>query len=213
MRAALKEHKDIFKAIHRSQHCQRNWDLSQALPENDVEIILEAATQCPSKQNLPFYKVHAIQDRATIEQIHELTQGFGFGGEVTTNSQVLANLVLLFEANTPTMLKTRIRTNLKGINPEFTVRDVEETLKRDQHMAAGVAAGYVNMTAGLLGYGTGCCACLDHNGVADLLELNGEPMLIMGVGMPGSKSRRIHHTDENFKFPTLKKQPIEVIHR
>ena len=73
MRAALKEHQDIYKAVHRAQHVQRNWNLDATMPENDVEIILEAAQQATSKQNRAFYKVHAIQDRTIIEAIHSNT--------------------------------------------------------------------------------------------------------------------------------------------
>jgi len=29
----------IEKSIHKSQHCQRNWDLSKEIPEQDLETI------------------------------------------------------------------------------------------------------------------------------------------------------------------------------
>ena len=94
------DQKDIFKAIHRSQHCQRNWDLEQSIPEQDIDLILESVTQCPSKQNQSFYKVHVLSDRDIIEQVHAKTQGFGLSdGTVTTNAQTLANMVLVFESN------------------------------------------------------------------------------------------------------------------
>ena len=32
--------KDIEKAVIRSQHCQRNWDLSKQIPEDDKNTIL-----------------------------------------------------------------------------------------------------------------------------------------------------------------------------
>ena len=40
-KAKTLDQKDIFKAIHRSQHCQRNWDLEQSIPEQDIDLILE----------------------------------------------------------------------------------------------------------------------------------------------------------------------------
>ena len=67
----------LKKSIYKSQKCQRNWDLSKDIPKEDVDVILTSATQCPSKQNLPYYKVHAITDRKMIEKIHDLTEGFG----------------------------------------------------------------------------------------------------------------------------------------
>ena len=45
---------DIKKAVIRSQHCQRNFDLTKSIPENDLELLIHAATNCPSKQNIAF---------------------------------------------------------------------------------------------------------------------------------------------------------------
>ena len=46
------ENKNIIKAIHASQHTQRNYDLDKKIPIEDIKTIITAATQCPSKQNL-----------------------------------------------------------------------------------------------------------------------------------------------------------------
>ena len=223
MRKALSiQNKDIFKAIHRSQHCQRNWDLDSEIPQEDIDIILEAVTQCPSKQNRDFYKVHIVQDRKTIEQIHDATQGFVLSrDQITTNTQVLAHLCLVFEEYTdPEIYKQeyirqlinmgKYTGSIDQMDNEEALMHVNNQLQRDSHMAIGVAAGYANLTASLLGYSSGCCACFNPAKVGEILN-TGNPMLIMGIGIPGSKNRRIHHVDETIKFPTLKKRPIEVV--
>lgn len=64
---------DIRKAVIRSQHCQRNWNLDKVIPEEDIDLLVHAVTQCPSKQNISFYKVHFITDRNVIE-IYIVTQ-------------------------------------------------------------------------------------------------------------------------------------------
>ena len=95
-------HKELEKAVIRSQHTQRNWNLSKNIPKDDVNVMLHAVTNCPSKQNIAFYKVHFIQDRDVIEEIHEQTEGFSTkrkkGDPVgfETNPQTLANLLVLF---------------------------------------------------------------------------------------------------------------------
>ena len=213
MRAALKEHQDIYKAVHRAQHVQRNWNLEATMPQNDVEIILEAAQQATSKQNRAFYKVHAIQDRATIEAIHSSTKGFGKAtGEITTNPQTLAHLVLVFEAYDSPSAFNKVKYNQEvTLKQRLDDDNYRAQLQRDQHMAVGVAAGAINITAAMLGYGTGCCACFDVWAVQEILGLESHPMLIMGIGIPGKKNRRIHHKDESFVFPTFKKEPIKVI--
>ena len=110
---------ELFKAVHRSQHVQRNFDLSKQMPEQDISTIITAATQCPSKQNVAFYKVHAITNRDVIEEIYECTtcspdsspdaSGNKYGrtfynfpkkknkANYPENPQVLGNLVLVFE--------------------------------------------------------------------------------------------------------------------
>ena len=212
MRAALKEHQDIYKAVHRAQHVQRNWNLEATMPENDVEIILEAAQQATSKQNRAFYKVHAVQNREIIEQIHHWTRGFGTNdGRITTNPQTLAHLVLVFEKYDDPKHLPKVRHNHKWMKQELNDENYRAQLLRDQHMAVGVAAGAINITAAMMGYGTGCCACFDYDNIQSILGLDDQALLIMGIGIPGNKNRRVHHLDDSITFPTFKKEPIEVV--
>lgn len=200
------ERSEFTKAIIRSQHTQRNWDLSKQIPDEDLQVIIDAATQCPSKQNFAFYKTHFITDRNVIERLHEVSTGLGyFDHDIkerveTTNSQVLANLVIAFEEIDP--------------SPEylakFAKRDESqlETYKRDKHMALGIAAGYVNVIATMLGYGTGCCACYQADKIKDIIGMKLKPVLLMGVGFKDeSRQRREHHVT-GIKIPRRPKEEI-----
>ena len=69
----LFSHKNIIKAIHASQHTQRNYDLSKELPIEDIKTIITAATQCPSKQNIAFYDLHVVVNSTVIKSIYETT--------------------------------------------------------------------------------------------------------------------------------------------
>ena len=42
------DYKDIAKAVNRSQHTQRNYDLSKTIPEKDMKALLHSMTECPS---------------------------------------------------------------------------------------------------------------------------------------------------------------------
>ena len=42
----------LKKAIHKSQHVQRNWDLSKSIPQEDIDLIAEAVTGAPSKHQI-----------------------------------------------------------------------------------------------------------------------------------------------------------------
>jgi|TARA_R110001592_G_scaffold238358_3_gene497987 nitroreductase len=215
----------IEKSIHKSQHCQRNWDLSREIPAEDLETIKTAATQCPSKQNESFYKVIFVHDRDTINKIADCTKGFhtssqypykanatGMDDELQINTQVQANLLVAFvrdfgtadHASTPEL--NMYHANNGKIEPELL-----ETLERNRQMAIGIAAGYTNLTSAQLGYGTGCCECLhDRPEIERLLGLEdptGEKVvLLMGIGYPDpKKTRREHHTDKGKVFPTFKR--------
>ena len=206
--------KMLKETIHESQKCQRNWDLNAQISEEDKKLIVESATNCPSKKNLNYYNLHVIEDRKKIEEIHKNTKGFGpiysdydsekreenaydekrqEEGEMYTNSQVLGQMLLAFTKNEDALLQ----------------RQKKDDWSEDRSMAIGIAAGYVNVVATQLGYATGCCKCMDSKAVKDVL---GEtPILLMGVGCADkTRDRREHHT-ENFVFPTLKKNKnIEV---
>jgi nitroreductase len=213
-------HDSITKAILRSQHCQRNWDLSRQIPDDDLQVLITAATQCPSKQNLAFYGVHFITNRQLIQEIHGYTEGFTISQEprvTTTNTQTLANLLIVFE-------------NKYHVNPVTESRNDEThallqgralsptqswSLERDAQMAIGIAAGYLNLTASLLGYSTGCCACFDSSAVKHAMAVDGDVALLMGVGFKDeSRNRRVHQLDSSFVFPTLAKQdiPVNIMH-
>lgn len=211
-------HTEIKKAVIRSQHCQRNWDLRKDIPSEDLDLIVHAATQCPSKQNIAFYKVHFITNRDIIEEIHSKTAGFKNydTGEMETNSQTLANLLIAFEVedfiarhSDDTVFRN---DEMWSLDTTGQMSDVEKNnLKRDTHMAVGIAAGYVNLTSSMLGYGTGCCACFNPREIADIVGASNPIELLMGVGFKDeTRSRREHHSKPEFVFPTKTKQEISV---
>ena len=209
---------EIEKSVIRSQHTQRNWNLDKQLPKEDVNTLLQAVTNCPSKQNIAFYKIHFIQDRSIIEEIHENTYGFGYRRvngirDTETNSQTLANLLVIFEDyNYLDDLKDDIHRNqaTKEYINNGKLSDARMSeLDRDKQVAVGIAAGYLNLTASLMGYRTGCCQCMDNNAIKEIALLKEEPLLLMGIGFPQKGVSRKRHHIRDFTFITKKKQPIK----
>jgi nitroreductase len=202
---------ELFKAIHRSQHIQRNYDLSRDIPKQDVATLVTAATQCPSKQNVAFYKLHVITDRTVIGHIYSCCKKL----PQPDNPQVLGNLVFVFEEyenydeNSPNS-NAEIRA---VVNPSDEYhKQALSILEQDRFTALGVAAGYVNLVSSQLGYGTGCCTCiLDKPRLRVILELEKNPLLVMGIGFKQEgKNRRVHQLRDNKVFATRKKQSIEI---
>jgi hypothetical protein len=207
------DHSTITKAIIKSQHCQRNWDLSRSIPEDDINLLVTAATNCPSKQNIAFYKLHFITDRTIIESVHEHTKGFVVKlspthNEYTTNSQTLANLLIVFEKYTNLEGKYDQNRNDQTRNISKGISD--PTHDKDRLLAVGVAAGYINLTANLLGYSTGCCSCMNELAIRETVGADNDILLLMGVGYKNpSRNRRIHQV-EDYMFPTKPKQNIPI---
>tara|TARA_B110000503_G_scaffold58423_1_gene93436 strand:- start:3602 stop:4249 length:648 start_codon:yes stop_codon:yes gene_type:complete len=212
------DHIEIKKAVVRSQHCQRNWDLQKEIPQHDIDLLAYSVSNCPSKQNIAFYKAHFITNRDVIEEIHSKTAGFKNyeTGEYETNSQTLANLLIAFEAEdymARHIDDTVFRNDEMWAFDEGKMTDREKAvLERDTFMAIGIAAGYVNLTASMLGYGTGCCACFNEGEISNIIGAKNPIKLLMGVGFKNPEvNRRIHHST-GFVFPTKTKQEICVNH-
>lgn len=209
----ITDYQDIKKAVIRSQHCQRNFDLSKEIPEDDLNLLVYAATNCPSKQNIAFYNLHVIKDRSIIEKVHELAPGthaYNEQGEMiaTTNSQVLANVIFVYEQLELDNLTEKGFTKWQNADESDF-----EVFKRDRATAIGIASGYVNLTASILGYSTGCCQCFLTDDIKNYLGLKNNPAMIQGVGFKdSSRNRRLHETN-GLMFPTRKKEEISVSYR
>lgn len=221
---------DIKKAIIKSQRCQRNWDLTKEIPEEHLEVLKTSITQAPSLQNVAFYKIHWITDRETIEKVHACTHGAPYknndqGKKVvdphpreddhlhdmgdTTQSQTLANLVVVFEKyfhEEEYFKDKRVFNTSYGRKVEYGGDDF------DAVTALGIASGYLNLTASILGYQTGCCISFQHYKLKEALNLEGHPLLIMGVGIKDPDlNRRVHHEDHDVIYPSTPRQEIPVV--
>jgi nitroreductase len=198
--------KYLEKTIQKSQHCNRNWDLSKQISQEDLETLKVSVTKCSSKQNRVFYKVLYTQDRDKIKAIHKATDGFVYDFEnqkTTTNSQVLANTLFAFVKDSDTNVRT---------NEEWQKGKEEGRSDIDEDRSVGIAAGYLTLAANLLGYETGCCQCMDTVEVKNILGSDSDVLLLMGVGIGDkTRSRLEHHDDPSFRFPSFTKNiKIEV---
>ena len=217
----------IKKSIHKSQHCNRNWDLSKKMPQEDIDLIIEAATQCVTKQNLNHYKTHVITDRTLIEEIEAATAIPDFGSEDNefrgydgvqgydegfgpTNSQISAHTVLAFVEDEPYQFGEEIREPLESsreMRGKTGDGKMSVSYKEDRDQAVGIAAGYVNLVATMMGYSTGCCKCFHMDKINKALGVpeGKNTVLLMGVGIADpARQRQEHHSDASFSFGSHK---------
>lgn len=191
--------------IAESNSTQRNWNLEKDIGLKTYKLILEALTNAPSKQNLPFYKVHMITDRELIEKIHANTYGyFDTKGIPRPNDQVLANLVIAFEAYEDDNIKYYENLTTEGYN--YVVR-------RDQHMAIGIASGYVNLIAHQNGLKTGYCACFNEEAVKGLLNADDNIITLLGVGYPDVGKHKNQSMYGDYHYKDRPGKVIKVIHK
>ena len=195
-------HDELKKAINTSQHCQRNWDLSQQIKKEDLDLILHAATNCSSKQNRRFYKIHVVTNREILEKVYALTETSP--GSDLFNTQVLANVLLVFH-----MVDTS--DEYKQVDAEF---HIQESINRDYYVSIGIASAYANLVATQLGYRTGYCACFDSRKVATALglpESDFDIVVTLGIGLPKQNKKYWEsHFDAAYNPLTYIKENIEV---
>lgn len=183
-----------------SQRCQRNWDLSKSIPDDHIQILKTAVTDCPSKQNRVFYKCLYITNREVIETIYDSSDCFAWQfnpRKTVTNSQTLANLLVVFLQDRDDSVEPRtVDEHIKGTS--------DGKKERDEYLSVGIAAGTLNLTAHMLGYKTGFYH--GHYNTEKLEHIfSSKVFCMLGIGFPDlTKDRKKHHLLD-FEYPTFDK--------
>lgn len=150
-----------------AEPCQRNWDYSQLIPEQDIEYITKVCTTMPTRRNLNTYQLHVVTDRDTISKIYNIAYNpDDYKKTFLLNSQASAPLLLVWSASI-----------------EY------HALNTDVSFAVGISSAAAAFAAVELGYKTGFCKCFDRQTLKGILKTGGkkfeaEPMLMLGIGHP-----------------------------
>ena len=130
---------NIKTASEIAERCQRNWDLSKTIPDEEIELLKTVISNSPSKQNEEFFSVLLVTDRDTIEKIYETTTyDESNPSDYNKNPQVLANLLVIFLQVEPTTVRN------------FGAFDLVEQ-EKNRNLAIGIASGELILTANMLG--------------------------------------------------------------
>jgi nitroreductase len=107
-------------------------------------------------------------------------------------------------------MRDKVTREFNAVEAQEAGQETDEQRKQRQ-LSVGIAAGYLNLSSSLMGYSTGCCTCFDGDGVKEVLGIEDEVMLLMGVGIKDEdRPRREKHDEPDFVFPTLPKE-IEAV--
>ena len=188
--------KQIKEAIPSSYHPQYNWDLSKDIAEEDLELFKLAVTHCPAGQdNNTYFKVHFIKDRDAIQKIYDELWVDSIG-EDATQTQILANLLVVFE---------------NWDNDSILHRWDVQKYEVDRATAAGMSVGYLELLCALLGNKTGQLNCADkvvQEEIKKSLGFDDVPLLMIGIGHKNENvSPHRSHFDRTIKHSVHRRTP------
>ena len=202
---------EIKQAVAVTNKAQRNYDLTKCIPQEDLDTLIYAAVNSPSKQNETHYSLHVYTDQAIIKQIYSHTKKFTMirdrqdqdesfkveddvfiqnDAKSITNSQVYANALFVYVAEQGQTRGSQHRAAKENPNSNAAKVYGEQVA-----YSLGISVGELILSAGLLGYTTGICSALDTRPIRDILGTKQNPKLLVGVGYPNSQLDRTQHSN------------------
>ena len=203
----------IKQAVDTTNRAQRNYDLTKSIPQEDLDTLIYAAANSPSKQNETHYSLHVYTDQTIIKEIYnhtkkftmirdqqDQTESFKVENDIfiqndtksITNSQIYANALFVYVKGEGSINKYNVQHYAAKLNPNSSAaKAYEEQIA----YSIGISVGELILTAGLLGYKTGICSALDTRPIRDILGIKQNPKLLVGVGIPNSQLERTQHSE------------------
>jgi nitroreductase len=202
---------NIKHAVDVTNKAQRNYDLTKSIPQEDLDTLIYAAVNSPSKQNETHYSLHVYTDQNIVKQIYNHTKKFTMirdqqdqdesfkvendvfiqnDTKSITNSQIYANALFVYVVEQGNTRGSQHRAAKE--NPNSTAAKV---YSEQVAYSMGISVGELILSAGLLGYKTGICSALDTKPIRDILGIKQNPKLLVGVGFPNEQLDRIQHSD------------------
>ena len=180
-------------AIESAERCQRNWDLTKAIPQEHIDLLLKVATTSPTKQNKEWYQIVYTTDRDIIEKLYSIAyEPRDSEYEQKLNTQIRAHMVMIW-----------LHCNLEKDNISRGGEDHGESTRQDTReenatFNAGISSGVVALTANMLGYRTGFCQCVIEDELHSLIQSYYPDITqqkicggVLGIGIPRHKDQ--HH--------------------
>ena len=213
-------HDQIKAAVNSAQRAQRNYDLSKTVLEQDLQTLIYAAVNSPSKQNETHYALYVYTDQNIIQEIYKQTKLFSLLKDKEDiqnafkeedgkfwqsedlsvyNSQILSNVLFVYaeDHGTPRGGNSMIAQDTTDIYTESY-----KIYKEQVDYSIGISVGQVIMSAALLGYKTGLCSAFQKDRLQAIVNSKYDVKLLLGIGFENSKvDRRLHAETLNKDLP------------
>lgn len=214
--------KKIEDAILISNRVQRNFDRTKSIDPRDLETMIYACKNAPSKQNETHYKVLVIKNEKLIYKIYRNTPHFTLYTDSNdldwsgrsldeklniTNSQVWAKVLFAFCDDWD---QSRSRAGVHKIVEERKNVDPSTIIEKEKqkNYSIGIASGMVALSATMLGYRTGYCSAFHQTdieardgkhgynfGMEKIMKELKDLKLLLGVGHDNLSANRREHPE------------------
>ena len=202
----------IKEAVDVSQRAQRNYDLSKTISDHDLETLVYAAVNSPSKQNETHFSLKVYTDPSIIRLVYSCTKKFAvydrseqefkkiFKEEnnqfwfdedrCVHNSQILANAIFIYLDDVGTARNGEHMLAKKNVGG---VCDI--TYQEQKNFSLGISAGQLILSAALLGYKTGLCSAFSISKIQNIINTKERIKLIVGIGYENVGVDRLYHAE------------------
>lgn len=201
---------ELRKAIPLTNPCQRNWDHTKKIPEEDLQLLVDSIVHSPTKQNERHYKLFYTTNPDLIYSIYDKTKRFTVLSENDTshtrndgrveddyrvrNSQVNANALFVICDDWDQETCRNMEIKIIDERPHEVESNVIHEKEMLRFYGIGIAAGELILTANLLGYRTGLCSGFNPNDMSPFFN-NNRARLLIGVGIPHPNKDRTEHEE------------------
>ena len=187
------------------QRCQRNYDLTEAIPREHQDYIIHCATQMPTRQQRIHYNITVVDDVALTREVYaRYAYDKDDRDHDLRNGQTYAPLLLIFGTDSK-----------MHSDPKYSYRQY------DIPMSIGLSAGAAAMAAVELGYVTGFCKCFDEPQLEQWIESTygrqcRDPRLMLGIGRSNDRFDRTECVIDDkvvYTASSMGDKEIEIIRR
>ena len=199
----------LEEASETANHCQRNWDRTKQISDEEVNTLIKVATNMPTKQNRNFYDLIVSKDPKINSALYsKAIDRENMEGTEKRNSQVNGHLTFIY-------VNKRfhdVEQELRGTEKLHKTKDLLYNHELHTNLSIGISSGAVALAANQMGLRSGFCCCYDMDMILDYFkkighELNGKIVLMLGVGYPNTKY------DSNVVLDEADEKILKTVHR
>jgi nitroreductase len=171
---------NLIESSLSAERCQRNWNESSIVKDQDIEDIVQICTNMPTKGNKETYQLIVSKNLDYNKQIFKYCYNSedenhleNVNKNIFPNPQVASQVLFIWISN----------TSINDNTPADVFMD-------DVNLSVGISSGSAALSANSYGYKTGFCKCFDSEKLNTFLRKTFDISkkdrvnLLLGIGVP-----------------------------